>query len=57
MDREGGQSVDCHDIGQFIPAPSYSKSKRRDVLIVDVIIPTNLVCVLFGPAIKKAQRI
>ena len=28
---------------------SYSKSKRRDVF--DVIIPTNLVCVFFGPTI------
>ena len=28
------------------------KSKRRDVAIVDVIIPTNLACVLFGAAIQ-----
>ena len=31
------------------------KSKRRDVAIVDVIIPTNLVCVLFGPAIPTSS--
>ena len=28
------------------------KSKRRDVAIVDVIIPTDLACVLFGAAIQ-----
>ena len=32
-------------------ALSCLKNKRRDVAIVDVIIPTNLVCVLFDPAI------
>ena len=30
-------------------------SKRRDVAIVDLIIPTNLVRVLFGPAIPTSS--
>ena len=31
------------------------RSKRRDVLIVDVIIPTNLVRILFDPAIPTSS--
>ena len=31
------------------------KSKRRDVYIVDVIIPTNLICVFFDPAISTSS--
>ena len=30
-------------------------NKRRDVAIVDVFIPTNLVCILFDPAIPASS--
>jgi hypothetical protein len=51
------KEVDCHITGWFIPAPRIATQKASVGIysIVDVIIPTNLVNVLFGPAIPTSS--